>query len=69
MKPTEERRKIDGEWVKALRKQLGLTQVELSTRLGVSLSTVARWEINSFRPTKLAVNQLMILAAEKEAKA
>jgi DNA-binding transcriptional regulator YiaG len=58
-----ERRKIDGEWVKALRKRLGLTQTEFAERLGVSLPSITRWELNQFRPTKLAANALLHLAA------
>jgi DNA-binding transcriptional regulator YiaG len=63
MKPDAERRKIDGEWVKALRKQLGLTQVQFADRLGVSVPSIARWELDLFRPTKLAANALLHLAA------
>jgi DNA-binding transcriptional regulator YiaG len=62
----KERRKIDGEWVKALRKRLNLSQEAFADRLGVSRSAVARWELNAFRPTKLAANLLIQLAAGKE---
>ena len=62
MKRTNDRRKIDGEWVKTLRKELGLTQGELAERLGVSTSAVARWEIKLFRPSKLAATVLLQLA-------
>ena len=63
MKPQTERRQIDGTWVKALRKELALNQAEFADRLGVSRSAVARWELNSFRPTKLAANALLLLAS------
>ncbi|MGH7441560.1 MAG: helix-turn-helix transcriptional regulator [bacterium] len=36
MKPISERRQISGEWVKALRKDLGLSQDALAEALGVS---------------------------------
>ena len=35
-----------GSRIKALRKQIGLTQSELASRFGVDRSTVASWEIN-----------------------
>jgi transcriptional regulator with XRE-family HTH domain len=59
---TSERRKINGEWVKALRKGLGINQETLADRLGVSRSAVARWETDVQRPTKLAVKVLLEFA-------
>jgi DNA-binding transcriptional regulator YiaG len=63
MKPSSERRKINGDWVRALRKDLGLNQDELAEQLGVSRSAVARWEADAFRPTKLAAKVLLEFAA------
>jgi len=37
--------------VKETRLRLGLTQKKLSKKLGVSLSTVARWEQGLFNPS------------------
>ena len=37
---------MTGKELKEWRKQYGLTQVELSKHLGISWSTVARWEID-----------------------
>lgn len=59
---TTERRKINGEWIKALRKDLNLSQEELAEQLGVSRSAVARWEADAFRPTKLAAKVLLEFA-------
>ena len=59
----KERRKIDGDWVRTLRKEMNLNQTEFAARLDVSVPSVARWELNLFRPTKLAVNALLQLAA------
>ena len=63
MKPSSERRKINGDWVRALRMDLGLNQDELAEQLGVSRSAVARWEADAFRPTKLAAKVLLEFAA------
>jgi len=63
MKPSSERRKINGEWVRTLRKDLNLSQDELAEKLGVSRSAVARWEADAFRPTKLAAKVLLDFAA------
>jgi DNA-binding transcriptional regulator YiaG len=63
MKTDTERRQINAEWIKALRKQLGLTQTQFAERLGVSLPSITRWELKQFRPTKLAANALLHLAA------
>lgn len=46
------------EVVKALRKQLGLSQEELAHALGVSFATVNRWENGKTSPSRLALRQL-----------
>lgn len=48
--------------IKALRKQLGLSQEALAEKLGVSFSTVNRWERGHRAPTKLALLRLEALA-------
>ena len=45
-----------------LRERLGLTSQELSNQLGVSISTVSRWETGVSNPSKLAVSKLVELA-------
>lgn len=50
------------EEIKALRKQLGLSQEALAEKLGVSFSTVNRWERGHRAPTKLALLRLEALA-------
>ncbi|HTB21479.1 MAG TPA: helix-turn-helix transcriptional regulator [bacterium] len=62
MKTLSEYRKIDGAWVKALRKALGFNQHELAECLGVSRSAVARWELGAFNPSRLALKVLMEFA-------
>jgi putative transcriptional regulator len=43
-----------GSRVKALRKTMNLSQEDLAREIGVSLSTVQRWEKNVGRPIRLA---------------
>jgi len=47
--------------IKQFRSRLGLTQVELAGRLGVSFATVNRWENAQTRPSPLAWQQLVRL--------
>jgi len=58
----------DTEWtsltIHQLREQLRLTSQELSNRLGVSISTVSRWETGVSKPSKLAVSKLDELLAK-----
>ena len=45
--------------IKRLRARLGLTQVELAARLGVSFATVNRWENGQTKPSPLSWHQLI----------
>jgi len=47
--------------IKPLRDRLDLTQEELARKLGVSLSTVSRWETGRSRPSQLAKGRLLDL--------
>ncbi len=47
--------------IKQYRARLGLTQVELATRLGVSFATVNRWENGQTKPSPLSWQQLVRL--------
>ena len=47
--------------IRAIRKQLKLTQQGLATMLGVSMSTVANWEAGRSKPSQLARAQLNYL--------
>jgi len=49
--------------IKQVRGRLGMTSQELATALGVSISTVSRWETGRNRPSKLARARLMELVA------
>lgn len=47
-----------GKSVRELRQQLGLTQEKLAAQLGVSFSTLNRWENEHSRPSPLAREKL-----------
>ncbi len=40
--------------IKAIRLDLGFTQEDLARKLGVTLSTVSKWEQGLFSPSRLA---------------
>jgi len=46
------------EKVKELRKKTGMSQEALARKIGVSLSTVQRWEKKNIKPTLLARKEL-----------
>lgn len=50
------------ERIKALRRDLSLTQKEFASKVGVHVVTVIRWEGGSFAPSGLALNNLEQLA-------
>ena len=52
----------NGELVKALRKHLGLTQVEFASQLGVRQQTVSEWEKGVYSPTRASSNHLTLFA-------
>lgn len=47
--------------IKSTRQQLGLSQEELAHRLGVSFTSVNRWENGQTKPSKLAKKQIDLL--------
>ena len=60
LKPTKEY----ADQIKRLRARMGLTQVHLAERLGVSFPTVNRWENAKSKPSQLSWNRLLALAGE-----
>jgi DNA-binding transcriptional regulator YiaG len=54
----------DSESIQALRRHLGLTQQELSDRLGTRQQTISEWETGMYRP-RGATATLLSLVAEK----
>jgi hypothetical protein len=55
-------REWDGPAVRALRHHLGLTQEELSARLGMRQQTVSEWEIGKHRPRGASRTLLTVIA-------
>jgi len=53
-----------GRLVKSLREKLGLSQEKLAARLGVTFSSVNRWENGHTKPSPLAVQKLEELVFE-----
>jgi DNA-binding transcriptional regulator YiaG len=57
---------VEREWsadeVRALRRHLGLTQEELSERLGMRQQTVSEWEVGKHRPRGASVTLLTVIA-------
>ena len=53
-----------GHIVRAFRLRVGFTEEELAHALGISFSTVSRWENGRMKPSRLAWQALAQLAAE-----
>ena len=54
-----------GRMIRAWRHRSGLTQEALAQALGVTFSTVSRWENGRVRPSSLAWKALLQVAAER----
>ncbi len=48
--------------IRALRKHLGLTQIELAKMLGTRQQTISEWESGAYRPRGATVTLLNIVA-------
>ena len=49
---------LNGEHIKQLRTTMGWSQQDMASHVGVSLSTVHRWEQNTCCPSRLATKEL-----------
>lgn len=60
--------RVQVEWaaaeVRALRQHLGLTQDELSSRLGMRQQTVSEWEVGKHRPRGASLTLLTVIAEQ-----
>jgi DNA-binding transcriptional regulator YiaG len=59
-----ERKQWDSASIQALRRHLGLTQQELSEKLGTRQQTISEWEVGMYRPRGASAT-LLSLVAEK----
>jgi DNA-binding transcriptional regulator YiaG len=58
------RKQWDGTSIQALRRHLGLTQQELSEKLGTRQQTISEWEVGMYRPRGASAT-LLSMVAEK----
>lgn len=56
-----------GKYIRRVRRRLGLSQVELSVRIGVSIKMIREWEQGRISPTGAAKSLLKILDRAPEA--
>jgi DNA-binding transcriptional regulator YiaG len=54
----------DSERIQALRRHLGVTQRELSDRLGTRQQTISEWEIGLYKPRGASATLLSIIAEQ-----
>ncbi len=56
------RKQWDSQSIQTLRRHLGLTQQELSDRLGTRQQTISEWETGMYRPRGASATLLSIVA-------
>jgi DNA-binding transcriptional regulator YiaG len=62
------KRRWDGESIQALRRHLGLTQSQLSAKLGTRQQTISEWETGMYRPRGASATLLSIIAEQAKFK-
>jgi DNA-binding transcriptional regulator YiaG len=60
----ETERRWDSASIQALRRHLGLTQQELSDRLGTRQQTISEWETGMYRPRGASATLLSMVAEQ-----
>lgn len=63
-----DRSQWDGKRIQALRRHLGLTQRELSNKLGTRQQTVSEWETGMYQPRGASATLLSIIAEQARFK-
>jgi len=66
LQPTK--RRWDGKSIQALRRHLGLTQSEMSEKLGTRQQTISEWETGMYRPRGASATLLSIIAEQAKFK-
>ena len=66
--PGKPRAQWDQGRIQALRRHLGLTQQELSERLGTRQQTISEWETGMYRPRGASATLLSIIAEQAKFK-
>jgi DNA-binding transcriptional regulator YiaG len=67
-RPGTNRTQWDRRKIQALRRHLGLTQRELSDRLGTRQQTISEWETGMYRPRGASATLLSIIAEQARFK-
>jgi DNA-binding transcriptional regulator YiaG len=61
-RPAAKKRQWDSDRIQALRRYLGLTQRELSEKLGTRQQTISEWETGMYRPRGASATLLSFIA-------
>ncbi|OGO18533.1 MAG: hypothetical protein A2Z15_04465 [Chloroflexi bacterium RBG_16_50_11] len=67
-KTNDPKRAWDADSIQALRRHLGLTQSELSTKLGTRQQTISEWETGLYQPRGASATLLSIVAEQAKFK-
>jgi DNA-binding transcriptional regulator YiaG len=67
-KPAARKRRWDGESIQALRQHLGLTQTEMSEKLGTRQQTISEWETGMYQPRGASATLLSMIAEQAKFK-
>jgi DNA-binding transcriptional regulator YiaG len=65
---SDKKRKWDSGSIQALRQHLGLTQAELSEKLGTRQQTISEWETGIYQPRGASAKLLSIVAEQAKFK-
>jgi DNA-binding transcriptional regulator YiaG len=67
-KSPDNRKKWDSASIQALRSHLGLTQQELSEKLGTRQQTISEWEVGMYEPRGASATLLSMVADQARFK-